>query len=206
MATFTSRSHAGPRALRPAWAYGLAAAIIGLALFCVGHPVAALRDLPGLMGPLADRAYARIRDLRVRRAGDAPARRHDLRSGRAAPGATGCAWNADGRDRLVHAGQLGDLAVRGARGARAGDRSPAGGRQCRAARPHPSRDAGAVGLTNGVASTAGLGLGVLTSAIIIDLLPAPRVAPYGVLLLLFAAAFVGATKMPEPVAERSRAS
>jgi len=69
---------------------------------------------------------------------------------------------------------------------------------------HPRRDAAAVGLANGVASAAGMGLGVLVSALIIELLPAPRVLPYAVLLALFAAAFAGAWLMPEPVASRSR--
>jgi hypothetical protein len=49
-----------------------------------------------------------------------------------------------------------------------------------------------------------MGLGVFTSALVIDLLPAPRVTPYLALLLLFGVAFVGAARMPEPVAKRSR--
>src|SRR6202035_3355097 len=48
---------------------------------------------------------------------------------------------------------------------------------------HARRDPHAVGLTNGVASAGGMGLGVLVSALIVDLLPAPRVLPYAVLLL-----------------------
>jgi predicted MFS family arabinose efflux permease len=69
---------------------------------------------------------------------------------------------------------------------------------------HPRRDAAGVGLTNGVVSTAGLGLGVLISALIVELLPAPRVLPYVLLLVAFAVAFAGAWRMPEPVASRSR--
>ncbi|HEY5260539.1 MAG TPA: MFS transporter [Solirubrobacteraceae bacterium] len=69
---------------------------------------------------------------------------------------------------------------------------------------HPRRDAAAVGLTNGVASAAGLGLGVLVSSVLVQFLPAPRVLPYVVLLALFAIAFVGAIRMPEPVVTRSR--
>jgi MFS family permease len=69
---------------------------------------------------------------------------------------------------------------------------------------HANRDPQAVGLTNGVASAGGMGLGVLVSALIVDLLPAPRVLPYAALLLLFALAFAGAMRMPEPVASRSR--
>jgi MFS family permease len=69
---------------------------------------------------------------------------------------------------------------------------------------HPRRDAAGVGLTNGVVSAGGLGLGVLVSAFFIELLPAPRVLPYVALLVLFAITFAGALLMPEPVADRSR--
>jgi MFS family permease len=69
---------------------------------------------------------------------------------------------------------------------------------------HPRRDAAGVGLTNGVVSAGGMGLGVLVSALLIELLPAPRVLPYAVLLVLFAIAFAGALRMPEPVADRRR--
>src|SRR3954464_13717179 len=67
---------------------------------------------------------------------------------------------------------------------------------------HPRRDPAGVGLTNGVASAAGIGLGMLVSATAVQLLPAPRVLPYVVLLVLFAIAFTGALLMPEPVQER----
>jgi MFS family permease len=69
---------------------------------------------------------------------------------------------------------------------------------------HPRRDAAAVGLANGVLSAGGLGLGMLASAAIVELLPAPRVLPYVLLFVLFGVAFAGALVMPEPVAERSR--
>src|SRR5918999_180714 len=69
---------------------------------------------------------------------------------------------------------------------------------------HPRRDPAAVGLANGVLSAAGLGPAMLASAAIVELLPAPRVLPYVLLLVLFAVAFAGALAMPEPVAERSR--
>jgi len=68
---------------------------------------------------------------------------------------------------------------------------------------HPRRDAARVGLANGVASAAGLGLGFLVSSALVQLGSAPRVLPYLVLLVLFAAAFAGAYWMPEPVPERS---
>ena len=69
---------------------------------------------------------------------------------------------------------------------------------------HPRRDPAGVGLTNGVASAGGIGLGMLVSAVAVQVLPAPRVIPYVVLFTLFAVAFVGALLMPEPVANRSR--
>ena len=70
---------------------------------------------------------------------------------------------------------------------------------------HPRRDPAGVGLTNGVVSAAGIGLGMLVSAVAVQALPAPRVVPYVVLFALFAVAFVGALLMPEPVANRTRA-
>src|ERR1044072_4494020 len=69
---------------------------------------------------------------------------------------------------------------------------------------HPRKDPSSVGLTNGVVSAGGIGLGMLISATAVQLLPAPRVVPYVILFTLFAIAFVGALLMPEPVAERSR--
>jgi MFS family permease len=69
---------------------------------------------------------------------------------------------------------------------------------------HPRRDPAGVGLTNGVVSAGGIGLGMLVSATAVELLPAPRVLPYVILMMLFAIAFVGALLMPEPVENRSR--
>jgi MFS family permease len=69
---------------------------------------------------------------------------------------------------------------------------------------HPRRDPAGVGLTNGVASATGLGLGVLISSSLVQLGSAPRVLPYVVLFGLFAIAFAGAFWMPEPVLVRSR--
>jgi MFS family permease len=69
---------------------------------------------------------------------------------------------------------------------------------------HPRRDPHGVGLTNGVVSAGGLGLGVLVSATLVQFLPAPRVLPYVALFVLFAIALVGVLLMPEPVAARSR--
>jgi predicted MFS family arabinose efflux permease len=70
---------------------------------------------------------------------------------------------------------------------------------------HPRRDPIHVSLTNGVASAAGTGLGVLVSAGLVELLPAPRVLPFVVLLALYAIALAGVWLMPEPVSVRSRA-
>jgi predicted MFS family arabinose efflux permease len=69
---------------------------------------------------------------------------------------------------------------------------------------HPRRDPIQVSLANGVASAAGSGLGVLVSAALVDLLPAPRVLPFITLLLLFTIALAGVWMMPEPVAQQSR--
>jgi MFS family permease len=65
---------------------------------------------------------------------------------------------------------------------------------------HPDRDPIAVGLTNGVASTIGLGGGVLVSAAMVEYLPIPRVLPYLLLLALFLLCLVGAWRLREPVA------
>ena len=64
---------------------------------------------------------------------------------------------------------------------------------------HARRDPAGVGLTNGVVSAGGMGLGVLVSAAFVEFLPAPRVLPYVALFVLFAIAFAGAWLMPEPV-------
>jgi predicted MFS family arabinose efflux permease len=71
---------------------------------------------------------------------------------------------------------------------------------------HPRRDPAGAGLTNGVMSAAGLGVGVLLSATLVELAPAPRVLPYVAILVLFAIAFAAALRMPEPVTERRRLS
>ena len=69
---------------------------------------------------------------------------------------------------------------------------------------HPRNNPADVGLTNGVVSAGGMGLGVLISATLVEFAPAPRVLPYVVLLALFAIAFVGALLMPEPVERTGR--
>ena len=69
---------------------------------------------------------------------------------------------------------------------------------------HPRRDAAGVGLTNGVVAAAGLGFGMLVSSSLVQIGWEPRVLPYAALFVLFAIAFAGAYRMPEPVAERRR--
>lgn len=59
------------------------------------------------------------------------------------------------------------------------------------------------GLANAVASAAGLGLGALASAALVQSGTAPRTRPYVMLLVLFAVALAGAYWMPEPVLQRS---
>src|SRR3954464_14315649 len=49
---------------------------------------------------------------------------------------------------------------------------------------HPRRDPAGVGLTNGVVSAGGMGLGVLVSATLVELAPDPRVVPYVALFVL----------------------
>jgi MFS family permease len=69
---------------------------------------------------------------------------------------------------------------------------------------HPRQDPEGVGLTNGVVSAAGLGLGALASSALVQLLPAPRLLPYVLLLVLFAITLLGVLLMPEPVSSPSR--
>jgi len=69
---------------------------------------------------------------------------------------------------------------------------------------HPRQDPEGVGLTNGVVSAGGLGLGAFASSALVQLLPAPRVLPYVVVFVLFAVAMAGVVLMPEPVASRER--
>ena len=69
---------------------------------------------------------------------------------------------------------------------------------------HPRRDPAGVGLTNGTVAASGIGLGMLVSSALVQLGWHPRVLPYAVLLVLFAIAFAGAYRMPEPVLERKR--
>ncbi len=60
---------------------------------------------------------------------------------------------------------------------------------------HPNRDPVSVSLANGVASTIGMGSGVIISAAIVQFLPAPRVLPYVLLAILFLGFLVAAWRL-----------
>jgi MFS family permease len=64
---------------------------------------------------------------------------------------------------------------------------------------HPDRDPVSVSLANGVASTIGMGAGVMISAAIVQFLPAPRVLPYVLLAILFLGFLIAAWRLKEPV-------
>lgn len=69
---------------------------------------------------------------------------------------------------------------------------------------HPRRDALGAGLANGIASSVGIALGVLSASALVQYGHAPLVLPYVVLAGLVAVAIVGAFWMPEPVVVRRR--
>jgi len=69
---------------------------------------------------------------------------------------------------------------------------------------HPRRDSHSAGLANGFSSTAGMGLGALIAAVLVQYAPMPTRTPYLVLLVIFAVLLVGAFLMPEPVEHRRR--
>jgi MFS family permease len=204
MAALASRSAVSSRVLTPRWAYGLAASIIGLSLFASGTPsplYGTYRALWGLSPVVLTLVYATYAFgvlaslLLAGTISDHAGRRPVLLVALATlMAATVLFMLADSVVWL--------FAARAVQGAATG--LALGAASAALLDLHPRRDARAVGLANGVASAAGMGLGVLTSAVIVDLLPAPRVAPYVLVLLLFAAAFMGAVRMPEPVAQPSR--
>ena len=202
--TMLSTSVEPRRTLTPRLAYAHVAAVIGLALFASGTPSPLYTHLPRAVGLLAGRAHADLRDLRLRRAGRAAARRPAL--------------DEIGR-RPVLLAALGTLmattvlfmladstawlfVARGIQGVATG--LALGAASAALLDLHPDRNPAQVGLTNGVVSAGGMGLGVLISATLVELAPAPRVLPYVVLLVLFAIAFAGALRMPEPVTNRAR--
>jgi MFS family permease len=192
------------RALPPQAAYILVAAVIGLALFASATPsplYGIYRDLWGFSQVVLTLVYATyafgvlVALLLAGRLSDEVGRRPVLLVSLGTLIATSVLFMlADSVAWLFVARGLQGLATGLALGAASAALLDL----------HPRRDPSGVGLTNGVASAGGLGLGILVSAALVQLLPAPRVLPYVVLFVLFAVAFVGALLMPEPVADRSR--
>jgi MFS family permease len=192
------------RQLSAPMAYGLVAAIIGLALFASGTPsplYGIYRQLWGFSPVVLTLVYATYAFgvlaalILAGRVSDEVGRRPVLLAALGTlMGATVLFMVADSVLWLFAARALQGVATGAALGA-----ASAGLLDL-----HPRRDPAGVGLTNGVTSAGGMGLGVLVSAAFVELLPAPRVLPYVALFVLFAIAFVGVVLMPEPVQARSR--
>ena len=192
------------RTLSPRLAYALAGAIIGLALFASGTPsplYGIYRELWGFSPLVLTLVYATYAFgvlaalLLAGRVSDDVGRRPVLLAALATlMGATVLFMLADSVVWLFVARGVQGLATGAALGAASAALLDL----------HPRRDPAGVGLTNGVVSAGGIGLGVLVSAAFVEFLPAPRVLPYVALFVLFAIALEGVWRMPEPVAERSR--
>src|ERR671928_743154 len=192
------------RTLRPSVAYAHVAAVIGLALFASGTPsplYGTYRELWGFSPVVLTLVYATyafgvLAALIVAgRISDEVGRRPVLLAALATlMGATVVFMVADSVVWL--------FVARGVQGVATG--LALGAASAALLDLHPRRDPSGVGLTNGVVSAAGMGLGVLVSATFVELLPAPRVLPYVALFVLFAIALVGVLRMPEPVEARSR--
>jgi MFS family permease len=204
MTTSTSMPAAARRTLPPAIAYALAGAIIGLALFASGTPspiYGIYRELWGFSPLVLTLVYATYAFgvlaalLLAGRVSDDVGRRPVLLAALATlMGATVLFMLADSVVWL--------FVARGVQGVATG--AALGAASAALLDLHPRRDPAGVGLTNGVVSAGGMGLGVLVSAAFVEFLPAPRVLPYVALFVLFAIALEGVWHMPEPVAERSR--
>ncbi|WP_037409918.1 MFS transporter [Candidatus Solirubrobacter pratensis] len=187
------------RTLSPAAAYGLVAAVIGLALFASGTPsplYTTYRELWGFSPAVLTLVYATYAFgvlaslVLAGRVSDEVGRRPVLLTALATlMGATVVFMLADSVAWLFVARGIQGLATGLALGAASAALLDL----------HPRRDAAGVGLTNGVVSAGGMGLGVLVSSALVELAPAPRVLPYVALLVLFAIVFAGALAMPEPV-------
>src|SRR3954463_11548292 len=192
------------RTLPPRLAYGLVAAVIGLALFASGTPsplYATYRELWGFSSVVLTLVYATYAFgvlaslILAGRVSDQWGRRPVLLVALGTLLATSLVF--------MFADSVAWLFVaRGIQGVATG--LALGAASAAMLDLHPRRDPAGVGLTNGIVSAGGMGLGVLVSSALVELAPAPRVLPYVVLLLLFAIALAGAYAMPEPVAERKR--
>jgi MFS family permease len=192
------------RTLSPAAAYGLVASVIGLALFASGTPsplYTTYRELWGFSPAVLTLVYATYAFgvlaslILAGRISDEIGRRPVLLTALGTlMGASVVFMLADSVVWLFVARGIQGLATGLALGAASAALLDL----------HPRRDPAGVGLTNGIVSAGGLGLGVLVSSALVELAPAPRVLPYAALLILFAIAFAGALLMPEPVAERKR--
>ncbi len=193
-----------PAPLSPRLAYALAGAIIGLALFASGTPsplYGTYRELWGFSPLVLTLVYATyafgvlVALLLAGRISDDVGRRPVLLVALGTlMGSTVLFMVADSVAWLFVARAVQGVATGLALGAASAALLDL----------HPRRDPAGVGLTNGVVSAGGMGLGVLVSAAFVELAPAPRVLPYVALLVLFAIAFAGALRMPEPVAQRAR--
>jgi predicted MFS family arabinose efflux permease len=195
---------AGRRTLAPRLAYGLVASVIGLALFASITPsplYGIYRELWGF-SPLvltlvyATYAFGVLTTLVLAgRVSDQVGRRPVLLVALGTLMATTVVYMA--ADSVVWL-----FAARGLQGLATG--LALGAASAAMLDLHPRRDPSAVGLANGVLSAGGIGLGMLASATIVELLPAPRVLPYVLLLVLLTVGFAGALLMPEPVRQRTR--
>ncbi|MDX6691410.1 MAG: hypothetical protein QOG15_2867 [Solirubrobacteraceae bacterium] len=192
-----------PRTLSPRMAYVLVAAVIGLALFASGTPSPLYGTYAELWGfsPLvltlvyATYAFGVLTTLILAgRISDEVGRRPVLIASLGALMASTIVFAvADSVAWLFMARAIQGLATGLALGAASAALLDL----------HPRRDPAGVGLTNGVVSAGGMGLGVLVSSLLVELLPAPRVVPYVALFVLFAIAFAGALRMPEPIVRRA---
>src|SRR4051794_3535155 len=192
------------RTLSPRLAYGLVAAVIGLALFASGTPsplYATYRELWGFSSIVLTLVYATyafgvlVSLVLAGRVSDQWGRRPVLLVSLGTLLVTSVAF--------MFAQSVAWLFVaRGVQGLATG--LALGAASAALLDLHPRRDPAGVGLTNGVVSAGGMGLGVLLASALVQFAPAPRVLPYVTLAVLFAIALAGAWLMPEPVAERSR--
>jgi MFS family permease len=192
------------RTLSPRVAYGLVAAVIGLALFASGTPsplYSTYRELWGFSSVVLTLIYATYAFgvlaalILAGRVSDQWGRRPVLVLSLSTLLVTSVVFMlADSVAWLFVARGIQGLATGLALGAASAAMLDL----------HPRRDPAGVGLANGVVSAGGMGFGVLVSSTLVQFAPAPRVLPYVALFVLFAIALVGAWLMPEPVAERSR--